>query len=201
MKKIKFYVMVIIAFSINVVNAANVDSICTREGTTLKQCLNELKSTIVTMNAENVELQKQLKDENGFLLVNGNAKISSLYVGKLEHGITWPGIKSVNSPQYALIQSNDGKYTLMNKASGGGYLGFRVDNDNKMTIDDSGNLSLTGNATIATLLAGTLEHGSTWPGIKSSSSPQYALIQSNDGKYTLMNKASGGGYLGFRVDN
>lgn len=79
------------------------------------------------------------------LQVIGNAKINNTFLGDVGHGGSWAGFSHGNSAStsgYALLQRTDGLYTLMNKRSGGGYLGFRVDNADKMIINDSGNVGI-----------------------------------------------------------
>jgi Chaperone of endosialidase len=81
----------------------------------------------------------------GKLTVTGNANIGNTFLGDVGHGNTWAGFShgsSVSKTSYALLQQNDGIYTLLNKKSGGGYLGFRVDNVDKMVINDSGNVGI-----------------------------------------------------------
>jgi len=75
--------------------------------------------------------------------VNGNAFFGNLLVGHpLKHSSDWTGIKNKNSTQYALIQNATGTHTFMNKKSGGGYLGFRVDNVDKMVINNTGDVGI-----------------------------------------------------------
>ncbi len=81
----------------------------------------------------------------GKLTATGNANIGNTFLGDVGHGTTWAGFShgsSVSPTSYALLQQNDGIYTLLNKKSGGGYLGFRVDNADKMVILDSGNVGI-----------------------------------------------------------
>lgn len=82
------------------------------------------------------------------LNANGNANINNTFLGDVGHGSVWAGFShrgSVNTAGYALLQSNDGLYTLINKKSGGGFIGFRVDNVDKMSINDAGQVSITSN--------------------------------------------------------
>jgi Chaperone of endosialidase len=85
---------------------------------------------------------------NSSLNVNGNGNINNTFLGDVGHGATYAGFShksSVSQTSYALLQSEDGIYTLLNKRSGGGYMGFRVDNQDKMTIDDAGQVSIASN--------------------------------------------------------
>lgn len=80
-------------------------------------------------------------------VAGGNAQINNVFIGDVGHGPTWAGFShsAAPSPQnYALLQSNDNIYTLINKKSGGGFIGFRVDNADKMTINDAGDANLVG---------------------------------------------------------
>jgi Chaperone of endosialidase len=79
------------------------------------------------------------------LNVNGNGNINNTFLGDVGHTDGWAGFShrgSVSTVGYALLQSNDGIYTLLNKKSGGGYMGFRVDNVDKMVINDLGNVGI-----------------------------------------------------------
>jgi len=85
---------------------------------------------------------------NSSLNVNGNGNINNTFLGDVGHGATYAGFShksSVGQTSYALLQSNDGLYTLLNKKSGGGYMGFRIDNVDKMSINDAGQVSIASN--------------------------------------------------------
>jgi Chaperone of endosialidase len=82
------------------------------------------------------------------LIANANATLNNTFLGDVGHGSYWAGFSHKNSvslASYALLQSEDGFYTLLNKKSGGGFMGFRVDNVDKMSIDDSGQVSISNN--------------------------------------------------------
>lgn len=90
----------------------------------------------------------------GKLTVNGNANLSNTFLGNVGFDSSWAGFShssSVSTVGYALLQRSDGLYTLLNKRSGGGYLGFRIDNMDKMIINDSGNVGIGTTAPIAPL--------------------------------------------------
>lgn len=76
--------------------------------------------------------------------VNGNAKISTLRVGDVGHGTSWPGIANNAlgdvGGQYALIQNSSGQ-TLLNAASGQ-QLNFRINNVDRMTLASGGNVGI-----------------------------------------------------------
>lgn len=79
------------------------------------------------------------------LEVAGNAIINNAFVGDVGHGSTWAGFShksSISTAGYALLQNDTGVTTLINKKSGGGYIGFRVDNVDKMVLLDSGNVGI-----------------------------------------------------------
>ena len=67
------------------------------------------------------------------------------FIGDVGHGFNWAGFShrnSVSTVGYALLQFVNGTYTLINKRSGGGFIGFRVDNADKMIINDSGSIGI-----------------------------------------------------------
>ena len=78
-------------------------------------------------------------------VTGGNATINDLFIGDVGHGAHWAGLShsSVIGPDsYGFLQSADGLHTLMNKKSGGGHLGFRIDNSDKMVLLDNGNVGI-----------------------------------------------------------
>jgi hypothetical protein len=75
----------------------------------------------------------------------GNGIINNAFIGDVGHGpnsTAFAHIGSATTEGYALRQSSDGFFTLINKKSGSGYIGFRVDNADKMVIDNSGNVGI-----------------------------------------------------------
>lgn len=72
----------------------------------------------------------------------GNARINNTFLGDVGHGSGWGGFSHSlqnNTTGYALLQSSDGAYTLMNKQNtGSGYLGFRVGNTDYAVITNAG---------------------------------------------------------------
>jgi hypothetical protein len=76
----------------------------------------------------------------------------NVYLGDVGHGYNWAGFGHkdvVSTLAYALIQMNDGTYTLINKKdTGSGYIGFRVNNADKMVILNNGNVGI--GTTVAT---------------------------------------------------
>jgi hypothetical protein len=84
-------------------------------------------------------------DVTGKLTVSGNAVVNNVYLGDVGHGYTWAGFShkdQVGQLSYGLLQSQDGLYTLINKKSGGGFIGFRVNNGDRMVINDAGNVGI-----------------------------------------------------------
>jgi hypothetical protein len=80
-------------------------------------------------------------DVTGNLTVSGNAVVNNVFLGDVGHGYTWGGFShkdQVSPTSYGLLQSQDGLYTLINKKSGGGYIGFRVNNNDMVTINEFG---------------------------------------------------------------
>ncbi len=79
------------------------------------------------------------------LHVGGNTIINNVYIGDVGHGTSWAGfshVSSANALGYGLLQSASGTYTFLNKKSGGGYIGFRIDNIDKMVLDNAGNVGI-----------------------------------------------------------
>ncbi|QZZ22011.1 tail fiber domain-containing protein [Leptothermofonsia sichuanensis E412] len=84
-------------------------------------------------------------DLSSSLTAVGNATLNNVFLGNVGHGALWAGFShsnSVTTAGYGLLQHRDGIFTLLNKKSGGGYLGFRVDNADKMIINDAGNVGI-----------------------------------------------------------
>ncbi len=79
----------------------------------------------------------------------------NVYVGDVGHSYNWAGFGHkdiVGTLSYALLQSNDGAYTLINKKdTGSGFIGFRINNADKMVISNAGNVGI-GTATPDTAL-------------------------------------------------
>jgi hypothetical protein len=78
-------------------------------------------------------------------VTGGNGVINRMFIGDVGHGEKWAGIsnsKSVSKEGYALLQNDGGTYTVLNKKSGVGYIGFRVDNVDKMIVADDGNVGI-----------------------------------------------------------
>jgi len=68
-----------------------------------------------------------------------------LCLGDVGHGVSWPGLANcaqLSPAGYALIQDPTGAYTLINKNSTAGYIGFRVANADKMIINQDGNVGI-----------------------------------------------------------
>lgn len=76
----------------------------------------------------------------------GNARINNTFLGDVGHGAVWGGFSNsaqANTTGYALLESNDGAYTLLNKQNtGSGYIGFRVANVDQAVITNAGNMGI-----------------------------------------------------------
>ncbi|HLP10562.1 MAG TPA: hypothetical protein VK177_01455 [Flavobacteriales bacterium] len=76
----------------------------------------------------------------------GNGRINNAFIGDVGHGAGWGGIshsQQNTTTGYALIESNDGAYTLINKLNTGtGYIGFRVSNVDQAVITNAGNMGI-----------------------------------------------------------
>jgi hypothetical protein len=79
------------------------------------------------------------------LQVAGNAIVNNVFLGDVGHSSAWAGFShkdQVGQLSYGLLQRQDGVFTFINKKSGGGYIGFRVDNFDKMVINDNGDVGI-----------------------------------------------------------
>ncbi|NEN88022.1 MAG: tail fiber domain-containing protein [Okeania sp. SIO3H1] len=82
---------------------------------------------------------------HGDLKVSDNAEVANVFLGDVDHGELWAGFghkDAISKTGYGLLQNKDGTLTLINKKSGSGYIGFRVENVDKMVLLDSGNLGI-----------------------------------------------------------
>lgn len=64
--------------------------------------------------------------------------IDNAIIGRLGSDLSWSGMRhsSLGTSNYAILQRNDGAFTLINKANtGNGYIGFRVGNNPNGSID------------------------------------------------------------------
>ena len=87
---------------------------------------------------------------NQDLAVHGNATVNTAFVGDVGHGPGYAGFchrDVVGAESYGLLQSNDGRVTLINMRKipglGGGAIQFRVNNDMRLSMDEGGNLHIT----------------------------------------------------------
>lgn len=81
----------------------------------------------------------------GDLKVSNNGEVANVFVGDVGHGAVWAGFghkDAISTTGYGLLQSSDGKCTLINKKSDGGFIGFRIDNADKMILFDNGNVGI-----------------------------------------------------------
>jgi hypothetical protein len=71
--------------------------------------------------------------------------INNVKVGENIHGEQWGGLWHKEAPLntgYALLQNSLGTYTLLNKETGNGHIGFRVQNSDKMVVANNGNVGI-----------------------------------------------------------
>jgi len=71
--------------------------------------------------------------------------INNVFLGDVGHGSKWAGLAHsniVNTAGYGFLQDDSGQYTLINKKSGTGWIGFRIDNADKMVLADNGNVGI-----------------------------------------------------------
>lgn len=105
----------------------------------------------------NVTKEASLADTTikGTLTATGRGVIGNAFVGDVGHGDNWAGFshsKSASTTGYGVLQDTAGQFTLINKKSGGGgFIGFRIDNADKMVVADNGNVGI-GTATPRTTL-------------------------------------------------
>ena len=95
------------------------------------------------------------------LTVNGNAVINKTFIGDLGFNKEWFGFAAGGKPStegYGFAQKYDGTSTYINKKSGSGSIGFRIDNQEAMVIDNSGNVNITKPKATLTV-AGNLQEG------------------------------------------
>ena len=94
----------------------------------------------IGMNKPNATL-----DVAGKLNVSDNATLSNGFVGDVGHGADYAGFShrnSANTTGYGFLHHKAGQYTLINKKSGAGFIGFRIDNVDKMVVADNGNIGI-----------------------------------------------------------
>ena len=68
-------------------------------------------------------------------------KFNNAHIGVSGHGGAWAGFSHASaggSHNYGFLHHQNGCYSLINKKSGGGHIGFRVDNKDVVTIKDGG---------------------------------------------------------------
>ncbi len=74
-----------------------------------------------------------------------NAQINNAVIGDVGYGPDYAGFVHENVEgrnQYALLQKRDGLYTLINKKLGDGWIGFRINNSDKMVVHNNGNVGI-----------------------------------------------------------
>jgi hypothetical protein len=87
-------------------------------------------------------------------VAGGNAVIGSVFLGNVGHGSDYAGFShssAANVYGYGFLHHSSGQYALINKKSGGGWIGLRIDNADKMVLSDAGNVGIGTNAPRARL--------------------------------------------------
>lgn len=78
---------------------------------------------------------------------SGNLNINNTFIGDVGHGAEWASFSHKDASSvvsYGFTQNSQGTYSLINIKSGddAGFIGFRVDNKDKMIIKPSGNVGI-----------------------------------------------------------
>ena len=129
-----------------------------------------------------------------FHVSGGNGVINNVFMGDVGHGVNWAAFansSSANTTGYALLQSADGLYTLLNRKSGAGYIGFRIDNIDQMVIANSGYVGIGTNGPDAKL---KIENGGFAIGQGSATNDTY-------GGYRTIQLSTQNGINGGTYDN
>jgi len=143
--------------------------------------------------------------DDGVLQVISN-KFNNAHIGVSGHGHAWSGFSHASAGgavSYGFLHHKDGIYSLINKKSGGGHIGFRRDNHDMLKMGDDGVLQVISNK-FNNAHIGVSGHGPGWAGFSHASAGgkhNYGFLHHKDGIYSLINKKSGSGHIGFRVDN
>jgi hypothetical protein len=136
---------------------------------------------------------------NGGLTSTGNGVIGNVFLGDVGHGPAWAGFShrnSVSTTGYGFLHHNSGQYALINKKSGGGWIGLRINNADKMVVADNGNVGV-GTTTPADKvdIAGTvrmltgsnpIRFTSRWSGFPDATSNQAEISNDTTSYKTLM---------------
>ena len=134
--------------------------------------------------------------------------VDNTKLGKGAHGKGWASLSHAdaytNGKNYSFLAHKDASYALVNKKSGGGHIGWRIDNIDHMWMKDDGVLQLKSQVIDNTKL-GKGAHGKGWASLSHADAytngKNYSFLAHRDASYALVNKKSGGGHIGFRVDN
>jgi len=108
-----------------------------------------------------------------------NGRFNNVFLGDVGLGTNWAGFShksSISKTGYALLQRNNGRHTLLNITSGGGYIGFRVDNVDKMVMLYNGNVGIGTNSPTRAKLQVNGTHGNN------NFRYAYLVYKSNDDK-------------------
>jgi hypothetical protein len=87
-------------------------------------------------------------------VAGGNGVIGSVFLGNVGHGNDYAGFShssAANAQGYGFLHHSSGQYALVNKKSGGGWIGLRIDNADKMVLNDAGNVGIGTNGPRARL--------------------------------------------------
>jgi len=82
----------------------------------------------------------------GTLQASGNIRGNNVSIGDVGHGPGWAGVShrdAVSTTDYALLQSDNAAYTLLNTSSTGA-IHLRAGNSDRVVMDSAGNLNVTG---------------------------------------------------------
>jgi hypothetical protein len=122
-------------------------------GTTTPEATLDVKGTIKATDisvTENLRAAKGnftgILETNGFQVNGIGATLANAFVGDVGNGPTWAGfshLDAIRQESYGFLHHNTGTKSLLNiKSSDAGFIGFRVNNKDKMVLLSNGNVGI-----------------------------------------------------------